>query len=339
MFITDQALKTGMEPLPRRGCFLRVLARLLVVIGMTILLAWSGFAEGKEENPAVVGIVYGNQASYQTAACSLQKTLESLKYQCVMVALPKADSKTETGPVPAEIIKGRPKVLVGVGIQAVILLRQSDLKVPLVFSMIPNILDAPFWNEKSRLPVVTTDIDPKAQVGWIKKICPEVKNIGMLYSPRTQKTSEAVRKAGKGAGVEITAVMTAREKFTDGLTELHQKECDAVLMLPDTGVYDSTKVRALLIWGIRKKIPVFGFSESVVKAGAFAGQYSKNEEIGKLTGEMVVDLLKGKTPDKIGLHYSNPVQRAVNLRTAELIGITINEAVLKDVTKRFGKDE
>jgi putative ABC transport system substrate-binding protein len=123
------------------------------------------------------------------------------------------------------------------------------------------------------------------------------------------------------------------------LNELGDQGGEGVLMLPDASVYDSTNVRALLVWAIRQKKPVFTFSDNLVKAGAFAGQYTQPEELGRQTGELIRQILQGKKFENISLQYPNAVLVAVNERTAELIGIPLDDETMKGVTKRYGKDE
>jgi putative ABC transport system substrate-binding protein len=312
---------------------------------LALLLAFSAevWAKDKDKTPDTVTILSGPQASYREAVKALQKVLESRGTRCLLVELPKPDQKTEEKKVLAELTATPPQLYVGVGTQAVSLIRQTGPKVPLVFCMVPNLLDAPFWDEKPEKRTapagVTTDIDPKEQVAWIKKICPELKTLGIFYSPRSKKTAESLQQAGKKLGLEVVLIQTDRDTLTNAFRDLHQKDCEAVLMLPDAGIYNTTNVRALLLWGIRQKKPVFGFSESIVKAGGFAGQYCRTEDVGKQTADLVGELLKGKKADKIGLHYAKSIQRAVNVRTAEMIGIPLDETVLDDKTLRLGSDK
>ncbi|MFA5863131.1 MAG: ABC transporter substrate binding protein [Phycisphaerae bacterium] len=318
------------------------IVRKLVFVCLTLLIFFPALSWAKDKNSPTVGIVYGPQASYRDAVLSMQKFLESQECKCVLVELPKPDQNVEDNTILARLSGIKPQVFVGVGTQAVAIIRQSDPKIPMVFCMIPNVLDAPFWDEKNKnqfAPAgVSTDIDPDEQIAWIKRIAPEIKNIGVFFSPRTRKTSESIQNAGRKAGIEVTPIQTDREKITDAFKELDQKDCDAVLMLPDVGIYNSTNVRALLLLGMRQKKVVFGFSESVVKAGGFAGQYCNTAEVGKQTGELVQELLKGKKTDNIGLQYTGSIQRAVNLRTAEMIEKPIDETLLDKNVVRFGND-
>jgi len=54
---------------------------------------------------------------------------------------------------------------------------------------------------------------------------------------------------------------------------LNKADYDSVLMVPDVQVFNAASVKRLLLWGVRQKTPVWGFSENVIKAGALAGQY------------------------------------------------------------------
>jgi putative tryptophan/tyrosine transport system substrate-binding protein len=341
--MTTSLEKFVCKTLQRRNRPKKTLAQKLIFLALTVLLAFPNPSRSQTTCPAVVGVLYGPQTSYRAAVQALQKMLETRGRKCLLVELPKPDPKAKGNPVLDALAAAKPQAIVAVGLPAVTLLRQSDPKVPVVFSMIPNVLDTSFWNEKNKarttLPGVTTDIDPKEQIEWTKLTDPELKNIGVFYSPRTLKTAQAIQKAGKAAGIAVTLIQTDLEKISDGLKQLNQMECDAVLMLPDAGIYNSTTVRALLLWGIRQKKTVFGFSENIVKAGGFAGQYCKAEDVGKQTAELVEELLKGKKPDKIGLQYAGSIRKAINLRTAQMIGKPFDENLFDKKVVRFGNDQ
>jgi ABC-type uncharacterized transport system substrate-binding protein len=69
-------------------------------------------------------------------------------------------------------------------------------------------------------------------------------------------------------------------------------DADAIIAVPDPIIFNLRTTRSILLSTYRKRIPVIGFSESYVKAGALAAIYSTPEFIGKQTGEVISHLIE-----------------------------------------------
>jgi len=212
---------------------------------------------------------------------------------------------------------------------------QSLENVPVVFLMVPNALDAPFmaddFSERPRVTGVTSDISPVQQVQWIRTVHPGVRSIAVLHSSHSKRTVAAIKEAAARIGMTCSAIEADRTEFPKAIQALSDIECDGVLMIPDSQVYDSACVQRLLLWGIRQKKPVWGFSEAVVKAGAIAAQYPDAEAVGRQAAELVRSVIGGLEPAAAGLQYPNHIETSVNDHTARMIGISLDE-------RRIGKE-
>jgi ABC-type uncharacterized transport system substrate-binding protein len=84
-------------------------------------------------------------------------------------------------------------------------------------------------------------------------------------------------------------------------------------------LYNSATVKPLVLASLEQRLPIVGFSESFVRAGALIGICPDFHELGRETGELILRLLDGKGPlldeDK------RKVTVAVNLRISRLIGV------------------
>jgi len=108
-------------------------------------------------------------------------------------------------------------------------------------------------------------------------------------------------------------------------------------MIPDSDVYNPATAQRLLIWGIRCHKPVWTFSAEVVKAGAFAGQFSEIPSAARQTAQLAQKILAGADISKIDLLYPKTIKQAVNLRTADIVGINLNKQLLDSGTLYFEK--
>jgi ABC-type uncharacterized transport system substrate-binding protein len=318
---------------------IRYISTFLVVLWA--FFSYTGTSFGGKET-GTIGIVFGAQVSYSKAVSVLKPVLEKAGFQCVLVELPKSEKKIPSEEVFQPLLNARPILVVALGAQAVSLTLARIPTVPVVYGMVPNALDTPFmaanFKDRKRLTGLTTDISPREQIEWIRKLTPECTTLGILYSSRTRNTAQSIKLAGEAARIKVVLIETDKDKISEGIKALTQQECGGVLMLPDASVYNSVNVRELLLWGIRQKKPVWAFSANIVKAGALGGQYFDPDSVGGRTAQLVRQILKNPGKGGLGLLYTEPVLTAVNLRTADMLGISFDEKILKTINMTCGKE-
>jgi len=331
--------------------------------GLLAVCAVSAFsvsvrAAGNESRP--VAIVLTPHTIYRAAATTIKDELTRAGHTCIIVELPHptppvsqpVDTKTaDSKPKPpsptekalAKLIDAHPSIIVTVGVTATTQTLARVPDTPVVFCMVPNALDMPALAkdhpDRRRLTGVPTDLAPREYINWFKKLHPEIRTIGILHSDNSKRTAEAITIVAKTQGILIRSIKARRDEFIKAIDKLNEKKCQAVLMIPDARVYNSANAQRLLLWGLRQKKPVWAFSANIVKAGAFAGLYSDNEDIARQTALIVQKIMTGTKASSIGLQYSRAVRSAINERTADMIGISLSSSILDSFTERYGKPE
>ncbi|MCW8830794.1 MAG: hypothetical protein OQK32_04640, partial [Gammaproteobacteria bacterium] len=99
-------------------------------------------------------------------------------------------------------------------------------------------------------------------------------------------------------------------------------QSDVLLALPDNTVYNAKNIKSILLTTYRHRIPVIGFSESFVRAGALAAIHSTTEQMARQITEIIQ---KFYTDNSIGSDSQFPVYFDVvtNRSVAKSLGITI----------------
>ena len=315
------------------GCGFRVTLLVIVTWVATVpALAQVGQAR--------VAVLYGAPKPCQAAADALVAGLQSAGYEYAAIQLSSNDpAALETA--LKQVAEFKPTVIATGGTTATQQALKAVADVPVVFFMVPNALDAPFLTDdfpaRGRLTGIASDIDPAQQVDWIKRTQPHLKKIGVLCSSHSRRTVAALEKAGQQRGLVLIPILVNRDEFPKAIEELNKSGCDGVLMIPDAQVYNSPNVQRLLLWGVRQKKPVWTFSANVVKAGAFSGLYCDSKAVGEQVAQLVREAHEGKAPPAIGLHYPHYIARAVNVHTAEMIGVSPDEKVFTSGVVRMGE--
>ncbi len=309
-------------------------AILLLGIGLLVgVVPQAGFS--RAEKPRVV-VCSGSQESFKEAAEALRESLESKGFDCIVVNISDdagAQARTESLRM---ISHAAPDWIAATGSDVYAWAAKSFPSVPIVFLMIPNAKDV--FAGPSPEPIgVTSDINPDDWMKWIKLTHPSVSNICILHSDRTQRTvAEFVRAAAK-VHLHIQPIHAVSDDFANAVNELSSAQSDGVLMIPDARVYNGPNIQRLLLWGIRTKKPVWGFSQKIAKAGAISSLYANNRDVGRQTADLIVELKDKPSQGLHGVEYPHTASRAVNIRTAELIGITLPADVLSTLNVRFGE--
>jgi putative ABC transport system substrate-binding protein len=98
-------------------------------------------------------------------------------------------------------------------------------------------------------------------------------------------------------------------------------QVDLVWCLPDRALYSPASITALILASIRNRLPLIGFSEGFVKAGAPVGFYASYREIGVQTAEAVRRFQEGRPPRE--KEAPRTIKTAVNERVLRLLGIEL----------------
>ncbi len=302
-----------------------------------------------------IAIVLTPHETYRASVVALQKMLSDKGQSVEVFELPKDAAKLvqprspqtpTSAPADPEIKQtlrwvndSKPAVVVTVGETATTLIAEGTQTIPLVYCLVTNGLDLPVavkGDPRAALAAgVTLDVRPRDQLAWISKVQPEVRHLGVLRSGHSAKTAEAIRAAGESAGIVVTVLEASREDFVKAVDDLTAKGCDGVAMLADARIYDGITAKHLLLWGARKKKSVWAFSENFVKAGALSGSYADQDAMMKQVVEITAKIAAGTKPATIGMQYPTQVRRAINERTAALIGLSIPRDVLEAANTRF----
>ena len=290
-----------------------------------------------------VALLFRAQSSQREAAFALQQSLESTGHRCTAIELPVDRDDVAEQQAIRRLVDMKPEIVATGGTRATLLALEHLPRTPVFFFMVPNTLDAPFLApdnpDRHRVTGVTTDIAPESQIEWLASVCPGVKTVGILTSPRSERTVSAIRSAAREYAISVVPIQAKKDEFIPAIEALNSHGCDAVLMIPDAQVYNSLSVQRLLLWGIRQRKPVITFSAHVVKAGALTGLYCENDSVGRQSAHLIQRIIRGTDIPSVGLRYPDHVSRAVNERTAAMIGTPIEERKITPDTLRFGNGE
>jgi putative tryptophan/tyrosine transport system substrate-binding protein len=112
------------------------------------------------------------------------------------------------------------------------------------------------------------------QIDLIRQALPKARALGCLYRSNEERDQRLVKqlRAALPEGWQLKAVaVNEHDSVAAAIDNMLDQKVQAVWTFADAALYNSAMVRALLLAGLRRKVPVFGFSPQFVRAGALLG--------------------------------------------------------------------
>ena len=213
--------------------------------------------------------------------------------------------------------------------------------IPVVYTAVTDPVSAKLANEDGT-PVgnvtgTSDELPIKEQLEMIRAILPDAKTIGIMYTTSEVNSVSALETYKELAGdygftiVESGVTQTADVSLAaDNL--LSQVDC--LSNLTDNTVVNS--LATILDKANEMNIPVFGSEIEQVRKGCLAAEGLDYIELGKQTGKMAAQILKGEA-EASEMNYETITEPGfyVNLAVAEQFGITIDDELLSTAVESF----
>ena len=292
------------------------------IVAVLLLLGLSNNCFSKE--PVIAVVLATNMTFYQEVADGFKEYLTGKG------AAGKFDEYSLAGQqdkdVFAKVSSTNPDLILTVGEAGLKSAKQFTSGVPVVFSMVFNTIGLLDQNTTG----VSVELPTDMKIAAIKKVMPNAKTIGLLYSPKSEASyREIVAECVKQGLVAKGASVNSDAEFSAALNSVFEGS-DCFLVIMDTKICFSQTIKMLLLEAIKNKIPVVGLSSFFTKAGALVSFDCDYKDIGVQAGEISSKILAGEKAGTIKPMRPRKYKYSLNLATAEKIGITLSPSVVKD---------
>jgi putative tryptophan/tyrosine transport system substrate-binding protein len=234
-----------------------------------------------------------------------------------------------------EIFSRDPALIFALGAKAAYIAKLETLKrkrqdVPVVFAMVLNWERYELLRGSNNVAGIATDIDPGTQFANLAMFAPEVKKIGVIYSKKhSSGTITKARQEAQVLGYElIVRPITRRKEFRRAFNTISD-DIQAYWILSDPIVFSTRNMNWLKKRCLKQCVFTIGQSENVVKLGMLLGINTDAGHIGIQAASMARNiLLHGQSPKTIGVMPPLGTALVLNIKTAERLGLKINELAL-----------
>ncbi|MBU0754220.1 MAG: hypothetical protein KJ645_03720 [Planctomycetes bacterium] len=292
-----------------------------LVVVLLGLFVWAAPGPASE----ILIVPSSEAAPYETAKRALEEQLILDGYRVRSVLLKEAEEN------PASLFVDGTKAVVAIGTGAAVWLHQRlPSKVKLTYCMVSDPAAAGL-NDPPEAHGIGTEIPLAAQMQVIAEALPEAKTLGMLYSSDSNKERDFPQnlRSQLPDGWRLEAVAIDRfDSIADAIDHLYDQKIDVIWTHPDSSIYSAATVRKLLLTAIRKEIPVFGYSYSLVKSGCLLGLSVDIEFQGRQAAKITHCVLHPETTASLSSLKEVKYQIVLNHIVAEQISVTFPDGLM-----------
>jgi ABC-type uncharacterized transport system substrate-binding protein len=220
-----------------------------------------------------------------------------------------------------------PPLLVAFGQSAVRLAAEHAAEAPVICAMVMGTamvrMETGGLRSKNVVSTLPLDLLSEKWLPRLAELFPEKRRIAILTASggAPQVAEQFLAKAPRfGFTAQIAECPTQSELITT--FERLKGRVDFVWCTPANLYINTTSIKPLVLSSIRNQLPIVGFSESFVRAGATCGFYADPADIGRRAAEMARAYLRGETPPPV--EGPRVVRAALNETVCRLIGLHFN---------------
>ncbi len=164
----------------------------------------------------------------------------------------------------------------------------------------------------------------------IKQLFPNVKSVALLAEkghPAAKIDQDGTREQCNRFGIKYQEVLVSNAKeLVEGAKKV-AGGVDLFIMASNKVIQDNTT--SLLAVSNQSKKPLFAYAYSPVKQGAVAGMAARDDYLGRLLAESVVEVLvKGKPISQVPVKMDTDPEVAINGRSMKSLGLTFPASVV-----------
>lgn len=326
-----------------------------VVLGSMVVLGGcggGGATEGSASNEQAansdalqVGIVQlADHVALDRARQGFEDGLEEAGYKLgedVVIDFQNAQAdQSNLDTITKQFASDQKDLVCAIATQAAVQMATASSEIPVVGTAITDYEAAKLVesNDKPGRNVTgTSDMNPiKDQVALMKKLVPEIKTAGIIYSSAEENSriqADMFKQECEALGIAVEEMTISNvNEIQQAATSLIGENVQAIYVPTDNML--ASAITTLTGITNEKKIPVFGGEVAHLNSGALATVSIDYYELGKQTGAMAAKILKGEaTPDAMPIEMPEVTTTAINKLAVDALGITVPDELTEFVSE------
>ncbi|NOS98690.1 MAG: hypothetical protein HOP25_09500 [Methylotenera sp.] len=142
--------------------------------------------------------------------------------------------------------------------------------------------------DRGNFSAIVLDQPFARQMTLIKIVLPELNKLGVLLGPISSQYGAKIKENAEDSGYSIFEENIKQE--ADLMPKLKQllDVSEALMAIPDPHIYTRETAQPIILTSYRYQKPIFGYSQSYVRAGALAAVYSSSKQLAQQAAEIAI---------------------------------------------------
>ena len=312
----------------------KIIALLLVAI---MMFAFAGCSENKNKEDSVIkiGIIqYMSHPSLDNCYNGIISALENsgIEYTVDYQTGSSSSADADCTNFAKNMVAANYDMIIAIATPAAkaAFAATDDTEIPVIFCAVSDPIAAGLVESMEAPGYICTGtsdvLDLEAQVAIIKAMQPDVKSIGILYTSSEDNSITNLKNFKSVCDKEnIEVVATAVQGASDipSAAEELASKVDCINNFTDNNVVNNLSV--VLSAADKYGIPVYGSEEEQVVNGCLASVSIDYVALGKVTGEMAVEVLNGADASAMPVKTITEATPIINSSVLKKLGLSIPE--------------
>lgn len=161
------------------------------------------------------------------------------------------------------------------------------------------------------------------QAQLIRLAFPDLQRVGVLMSAEQSSFLDELAEALQARQISLVHQIIAPDERLIAPLEQILSGTDLLLVVPDPLIFNRNSAQNVFLTSYRHRVPVFGYSRSLTRAGALLSLHSSPAQIGRQSAEWVNDALQGATVKLPPPAYPAYFSVSINEHVAHSLGFTL----------------
>lgn len=226
-------------------------------------------------------------------------------------------------------------LMIGIATPAVQALANASSDIPIIMAGVTDPIEAGLMkdlNQPGRNISGVRDLTPyQDQIDLIQTILPDLSSLGIIYSSgevNSAKQSQAAKDYAQSLGMEVKeATISSPNDLIQVAAQLCQ-EVEAIWVGTDNNI--ASAFPSLVEVANDNQVPIFPAVYEMVASGGLATQGLSQYQIGRLSGQMALEVLAGADIANLPVQDPTETELVVNPDQADRLGLTIPSEILEE---------
>lgn len=307
---------------------------------LIVLVCWLGFDQVMAASIRVAVVETRKIRAYDLALRGFTDVMRRYGYEPSIIEYDLGRQALSAEQFKAAVESTGADIILALGTTAARLVKEADASIPSVFSMVSEPAQSGLLNaggdDGTPMTGVCLDVPVEQQLRALLEVVPKARKVGVIYNPNeTSFIVDEAKKAANRIGLGlVTYPVHSEAEVPEGLNHLRPR-IDALWLVGDRTVLTTQSLQYVFLFAFQTNLPLMGLSDHFVRMGALLAVGPDYEDVGRQSGEIAAKILRGSDPEEVPVASPRKVQLSLNLRTAEIIGLTIPDTVVRKATSVY----